>query len=139
MKNQKLHDKFIELRSQGNSYHTIAEKLGVSKQTLIRWSKLYEVQISNLRVLELDALQRKYFLTKESKIEAMGKVLKSVITEIEKRDFSDVSSEKLIEIFLKVSDASAKEKVDITLSEKCQSPMNIGSSMLRNNVERWPA
>ena len=64
MKDTQTKERFIELRAQGWSHDRIARELKVTKPTLIRWARELHSEISNLRALELDALQDKFALTK---------------------------------------------------------------------------
>lgn len=63
-------NEFLELRAGGMSYDKIAQKLGVSKQTLINWSKELEKRdLSEIPTLKLFDLFMKYYklLDEESK------------------------------------------------------------------------
>ena len=103
-------EKFIELRAKGHSYDSIAKKLGKAKQTLIDWGKELEEEIANHKALELEALYEKYYLHKENRLQTFGELLGKIKKEIEKRNLSDVSTEKLLELYLKYQ-AQAKEEV----------------------------
>ena len=46
--NKKKAEEFIKLRAEGYSFDNIAEKLKISKPTLIKWSKEYEFEINEL-------------------------------------------------------------------------------------------
>ena len=61
MKDDTIKSKFIELRAKNWSYNRIADELKVSKQTLITWSKDLSHVISNLRAMEIEELQERYF------------------------------------------------------------------------------
>ena len=89
MKDQRTRERFVELRAQGLSFARIAEELKVSKQTLINWSKQFQTEISNLKSIELEALQEKYYLTKRARIELFGQKLQGVLDELAKRSLSD--------------------------------------------------
>ncbi len=103
-------EKFIELRAKGYSFDKIAKELGRAKQTLIDWSKELEEEIANHKALELEALYEKYYLHKENRLQTFGELLGKIKKEIEKRNLSDVSTEKLLELYLKYQ-AQAKEEV----------------------------
>ena len=103
-------EKFIELRAKGYSFDKIAKELGRAKQTLIDWSKELEEEIANHKALELEALYEKYYLHKETRRQTFGELLGKIKKEIEKRNLSDVSTEKLLELYLKYQ-AQAKEEV----------------------------
>ena len=44
-----VQNQFVELRAKGNSYDNIAKTLGVSKSTLLSWSKDLSMAIENER------------------------------------------------------------------------------------------
>jgi len=110
MEKQKTKEQFIELRAQGLSYANISKKIGKSKQTLIDWGKELEEEIKNLKAVELEAIYEKYFLLKEARLQSFGIVTQRLREEIAKRDFSDIPTEKLLDMFLKYN-SSIKEEV----------------------------
>lgn len=97
-----VQQQFIELRAKGNSYDRIAGKLGISKGTLIEWSRQLSVDISNFRSVETDALLEKHKMAKSHQMEMYGTQLNKVRDELEKRDLSDVSTDKLLAMELKL-------------------------------------
>lgn len=101
---------FIELRAKGYSFDKIAKKLGKAKQTLIDWSKELEEEIANYKALELESLYESYFLLKKDRIESFGQLLLSIKEELTKRDLSQVSTDKLLELYLKY-DTKANEEI----------------------------
>ena len=103
-------EQFIELRAKGWSFEKIAKKQGKSKQTLIDWSKDFQEEIANLKALELETLYEKYYLLKEARLQTFGKMLIKIKTEVESRDFSDVPTDKLLELLLKY-DNQIKEEI----------------------------
>lgn len=103
--------KFIEMRAKGYSFDKIAKELGKAKQTLIDWSKELEEEIANLKALELEALYEKYYLLKENRLQAFGELLSKLRKEVEGRDLSDVSTERLLELFLKYNSQITEEIV----------------------------
>ncbi len=48
--------KFIELRAKDNSYDIIVKKLGVSKNTLLKWGKEFEAEINDATEYQKDLL-----------------------------------------------------------------------------------
>lgn len=99
---------FIELRAKGNSFDTIAKQLEVSKGTLINWSRDLEDEIQNYSALELDTLKEKYLISKKHQIQSYGEQLATVREELSNRDLSDVKTEKLIEVEVKLLEAINK-------------------------------
>ena len=98
---QKQHE-FIELRAKGNSFSIIAQKLGVSKSTLINWSKELTDEITNAKSLENDALLDKFQLMRHHQLKTLGDQLHKIRTEVAKRDLSEVPTDKLIMLELKL-------------------------------------
>ncbi len=97
MKDNETKKQFIELRASGLSFAKIAEQLSVSKQTLINWSQESETKLSiaNLRAIEFESLQEQFFVGKQKRIELLGGKLNALIAETEKRDLSEIPTEKL--------------------------------------------
>lgn len=110
----KTKDKFIELRAQGYSFDKIAKELGKAKQTLIDWSKELQEEIANRRALELEALYEGYYLLKEAKIKKYGAILSKITTELENRDFKNVSTGRLLELYLLYFEKISQEVIEPT-------------------------
>lgn len=106
--------RFIELRAKGWSYDKIAKELSKAKQTLIDWGKELEEEIANLKAVELEALYEEYYLLKEQRLQSLGNTLSKLREEIEGRDLSDLSTDKLLEIYLKYSNQVSQEIVEPT-------------------------
>src|SRR6266567_2241233 len=114
MKSLDTHEKFIELRANNESYATIAQKLGVSKATLMQWAKDYRVDISNMRALSLDALQEQYGVSKRQRVTMLGEQLQAVRDELKSRGLSDVPTYRLLDMLTKLTDYLIKEEVPVT-------------------------
>lgn len=107
-----LKEKFIELRSKGHSYKRISKELGKCKQTLVDWSRKYEEEIANFKSMEIEALNEKYFLQKQRKIEVFGESLMAIQKELSSRDLREVPTDKLMDLFLKYFAFLETEKVE---------------------------
>lgn len=107
-------DQFVELRAKGNSYDKIAKTLGVSKSTLLSWSKDLNLAINNERSVAMDAIYEKHKLAKQHQMEMLGIQLGKVREELEKRDLSEVSTDKLVTMQLKLLDAINSNGVSVT-------------------------
>ena len=103
---------FVELRAKGWSYLKIARKLKVSKNTLANWGAELDGDIASLRAVEMEALHEKYFMTKEARIQLLGEQLKEIKAELKRRGLEDVSTEKLLEMELKLYQALQAEYVE---------------------------
>lgn len=93
---------FIELRGMGNSFSRIAEELKVSKSTLIEWSKLFRQDVDNYSAMERDAILEKHKISVRHQIELYGEQLSRIREELSKRKLEDVSTEKLLNMELKL-------------------------------------
>lgn len=113
MENIETKNRFVELRAKGNSFSSIAETLGVSKQTLINWSKELKVEVSNLRVMEYDALLNQYKLSKEKKLECFGEMLQKIWVEMQNRDLTELSTDKLFTLYVKLNDSFEKDRYKV--------------------------
>lgn len=116
---------FIELRAKGYSYQKIADELGVSKPTLMDWSKDDQTSkdIHNQRTLYLDELQEKYAMTKHHRIAVFGEVLNRAKEELDKRDLSEMSTDKLIAMVIKLSDTLRQDETELELHGDNELPM----------------
>lgn len=127
-KDTETQEKFMELRAQGWTFQRIAEELGVSKQTLINWSKDLKEELETRRALELEALAERYWLTREKRLELYGKRLEAVNEELERRiekgdlkSKAQFSTAKLFALMVQLHGLMEKEHSEVrVLSEKEQ-------------------
>jgi len=128
-------EKFVELRAQGKSFASIAEELGVSKTTLIDWSRQDNEQIMNLRAINNEALREKYRVAKEHQLRTLSSRLEAVEGELEKRGLTDVPTEKLFGVLFKLVEALRGE--DRPLILQSTSGMELSDSFQQTNT--WTA
>jgi hypothetical protein len=114
METIELKERFIELRAKGWSFDKIAKETGKAKQTLIDWSKDLQDEIANRKALELEALYETYFLLKEAKIKKYGAILSKITNELENRDFNNVPTGRLLELYLLYFERLSQEVVEPT-------------------------
>jgi hypothetical protein len=76
MKSRRTIDQFIELRVLDKSYDAIAEKIGVSKPTLIKWGKMYKKEIENAKILLTKKIAEKIAKKNEELINGIAENLK---------------------------------------------------------------
>ena len=107
-----LKSQFVELRAKGWSYVKIARRLKVSKNTLTSWGAELEGEIASLKAMEMEALHEKYFMNKESRIRLLGEQLKEIKDELKRRGLDDVSTDRLLEMELKLYQALQAEYVE---------------------------
>lgn len=95
----------------------IAQALEVSKQTLINWSKddSFQEQVNIARAVRLQAIVKKYQLNREANLQRYGKLLDRLNQEMEKRDLSDLPTDKLFKMLHEV-EKRALENVPLPVS-----------------------
>ena len=114
-----LKPEFVELRASGLSLAKIAERLSVSKTTLIAWEKELCNEIAEARFLEMQSLLETYKACKAERVKFLGKLYQRLTEELAKRDLSEVDSVKLLETLFKVEARLESElsKVKLTISK----------------------
>lgn len=108
---QKL--RFVELRAAGHSYAVIAKDLHVSKGTLANWSRELEAEIASAKAIELEALLEEFYLLKEGRIRLLGGLLQRLKDELDGRDLTDISTDKLVDLTLRVYGELEDERVEV--------------------------
>jgi transposase len=115
MESTKTKQKFIQLRAENLSFEKIAKKLGVSKQTLINWSREFKEEIDNLKTVEIEALLEQYNLHKEGRLKAQALIYTKLKEEVENRDFSTLTTDKLINLLFKYERQLDQEHTEPTV------------------------
>lgn len=125
---------FIQMRATGTSFAKISEELKVSKPTLMKWGKDFEMEIRNMRTIEQEALREKYLITKEKRLEMLGESLDKVKQEMAKRDYSEIPTEKLFGMNIKLlQEIKAEETSSLSFMEVGDFEIDLG------NYKEWSA
>ena len=95
MHDDKTVQRFIELRAQGWTFARLVSELGVSKPTLIAWSRKHQFQIQNLKAIELEALSEKWLTSTTDRVNALGEQLRRVEAELAAREPSALTTPQL--------------------------------------------
>jgi transposase-like protein len=106
-------NQFIELRAKGYSYRKIAKEFNISTGTLTAWDRELSEEIKELKALQLEELYSKYYMLKEARIEQLGGTLEKINTELDKRDFEKISTDKLLDHKMKYMQALQEEFIDL--------------------------
>jgi hypothetical protein len=101
LKNLSKRSEFIRLRGLGESFDKIADKIGISKQTLLSWSKVYSHELSEIKGKVLDNIIEEYDIAKSGRLKIIVKDLTRIDVELSKRDLASIPTSKLIQIKLK--------------------------------------
>ena len=140
MKDNDIKEKFLELRASGLSYDKIAKELNVSKQTLISWSKDYKYDLSNLKAIELDRLQQEYYISKMERIKLFGERLKLINKELNKRNFENLTTEKLLEYQMKFLHMLKEDENEIIFKKETRCNLIDEATMFEKQIEdQWEA
>jgi transcriptional regulator with XRE-family HTH domain len=113
---------FVELRATGLSLARIAERLSVSKTTLIAWERELCNEIAEARFLEMQSIIEAYKACKAERVKFLGTLYQRLTEELSKRDLSEVEPVKLLEMLAKVEGRLESElsKVNLTISQGLQ-------------------
>ncbi len=84
------------------SFASIAEQLGVSKTTLINWSKEMKEDLANLRQIHLEAIREKHRMGVVRRMEIISKQMTAVEGELVKRDLASVPTERLFDMLMRL-------------------------------------
>ncbi len=103
---------FIKLRAQGYSLIKISKELNKTRQTLASWHNELQEEVSNAKAIELEALFEECLLTKEYRVKNLSALLDKISKELDKRVFDEVSTEKLVEIKMKLSEQLKSEYIE---------------------------
>lgn len=95
--------KIVELRSKDYSIQRIAKKLDLSKQTIVDACREMKEEIASLRAVQLDALYEAEKITTEARIRNLSTLLGKMKKELDARSFSDVPTEKLVDLYIKTA------------------------------------
>lgn len=130
---------FITLRAKGLSLRKIADRLSVSRSTLFRWSKELNVEVSNQRAVEFEALCEEYLVCRQHRVKVLATQLHEVMQEILNRDLTAIPTWRLYQIQARLGRELKGETEDVILtSEKPIDPLESLAESLRKK-EKWNA
>ena len=95
---------FVMQRAQGKSFAKIADDLGVSKQTLIKWQGDLDNQIREQEYFEIQNLTEMYAVTRRQRFATTAKLLGAVLAELTRRadteQLAEMTTDKLVNLAL---------------------------------------
>lgn len=96
--------KFIELRARGLSFDKIAQDMGTSKPTLLKWARDYQQELEQAQYFELQGILAQYGIMRRGRVEALSETLHMALTELRARaqagNFADMTTDKLTNLVL---------------------------------------
>lgn len=131
-KTSEIKEKFIELRARGYSYEKISDQIGVSKPTLVKWNRDFSVQIEQMESDEMYALCERFRVARQHRVERFSTLLDRIDEQLANRNLSDVDTDRLVRLFIRVMDAIRREvepsRMELT-----------GKVAIEDPLERWEA
>lgn len=101
--------KFIEYMARGYSRRAVAKEIHINKDTACKWAKELDKEITEVKRDLLSDAYAQYGLSKASRIGRLGNTINRIDEELSKRDLSEVSTDKLLDLRLKYDTALANE------------------------------
>lgn len=105
------------------SYEKIAVRIGVSKQTQVRWARLYADELDRMKSEEQSAMVERLALTKKARLTVISELLDSLSLELEKRSFSELTTSALIRHLLQGLSQARSELDPIEIRASVESPL----------------
>ena len=126
--------RFIELRGKGMSFQKIAEEMGVSKPTLIKWNGDLLEQVKEAQYMEFENLVAKYGLFRKKRFEIYCKPLNSALNEFqsraEKGELTEVPTDKLLNLVEQLEKRVEKDTSRELLSVRVKDNFHFGEEYL---------
>ena len=85
---------------------------------MINWQHEFREEIDNAQAMELEAMYDKYYLSVRKKVEFFGDVLNRIQSELETRDLSTISTEKLFAMYAHFYQEAQRALPDITFKDE---------------------
>jgi len=121
LKNLSTQQMFITLRAQGESFDRISKDLNDSKPTLIKWDRQFKEAIGEEKETNLRILIKQYKLYKYNQLAVFGRLLIKIRKELSNRDFTDVPSDKLVDMLERIYIKANDVIVDMKFEEEGES------------------
>ena len=126
--------RFIELRGKGMSFQKIAEEIGVSKPTLIKWNGELLEQVKEAQYMELENLVEHYGLFRKERFEVYCKALNSALKEFQERaekgELKEVPTDKLLNLLEQLEKRVERDTSKELLSVRVKDNFHFGEEYL---------
>lgn len=126
--------RFIELRARGMSFQKIAEEIGVSKPTLIKWNGELLEQVKEAQYLEYEKLIEQYGLFRKERFEVYCKALQTALKEFQERaeagELKKVPTDKLFSLLEQLEKRLEKDTERELLSVTVRDNWSLNSKYL---------
>ena len=126
--------RFIELRGKGMSFQKIADEIGVSKPTLIKWNGELLEQVKEAQYMELENLVEQYGLFRKKRFEVYCKALNSALKEFQERaetgELKNVPTDKLLNLVEQLEKRVERDTSKELLSVRVKDNFHFGEEYL---------
>ena len=129
---------FIELRAAGKSYKQISDKLDVTRQTLINWSKKFKNDIANAQALHIDQIRQEFLINRQHKLRVLGTNFNQLTEEILSRDLSEVPTWRLYQMQRLVLAELDKDPIGIEFIQESETNGLHKLDDIYKKTEKWP-
>ena len=109
----KTERKYVEGRLSGKTIQELSDKLRYEESVCLEWELKNREEIKQSQFLQTEIILRKKKLSRNDRIESYSQILAKLNKEIAKRDFSDLPTDKLIMLGVKMTECI---KTEIELS-----------------------
>lgn len=92
----------VLLRAQGEPIMAIAKRVGLSHPTVMGIIRRHQGRIQEIQRLEMEELARQFGVTLRQRTERYGRLIDRAYIELQNRDLSQVPTEKLVDILVRV-------------------------------------
>jgi len=138
LKENKVKEGFIKLRSEGLSFDKISKELKTSRPTLMGWEKEFSREIKELKFIAFENLKERYLMGKKARLENYGEVIEKAKKELKTRDFTDINSDKLLNMINNLEEKFKEEIKNITCySEETEKVSGFDISSLLANRPKY--
>lgn len=124
-KEEQLQAQVIALRAEGATYSDIAQQtgLGVQEAIDIASSEVYHLQ--TLQAVRMEAMLSSQQVDNRGRVEQLSNIRARLRAELDRRDLSDLPTDKLISLLIKIND---------TLKGEIVTPQILSTSQQKKNV-----
>jgi transposase len=131
-----IQKRFVQLRVEGKSFAQIANTLGVSRRTLIDWSRKYQFEIQNQKAIALEALREELVASRETRLRTLAAQLRQIEDELNKRNLAELSTGKLFALAQTLRRQIERETGEVQFISPVK---EIPAEEFCEEAQKWPA
>jgi hypothetical protein len=103
--------RFVELRASGMTLAQAAYDLNIAYNTAMNWERQSKEQIEATKAIHMEELMDAYRMTKERRLEFFGQQLLTVQEELDSRGLSEVKTDELVDMIIRLSELLQSESI----------------------------